>query len=217
MSTAQYYQKTLKILLDDYRSGLVTIPGLIVEYIRIKFAPGSRVNLSPNKVCAELGIKLGSFYRASAQIIKKKLITRAIHIVREDKILNEEYVGHEKSSDDTENVNTSIGYAEETSAPLSVIHENENPIHEDENPIHKSVKEIHKEQKNIHIDEKELYISPLGGSAITESTLSFRWRRCFKALHASCRKEDIVKHSSWRRPIGMEKKLSISLSRSKKG
>ncbi len=90
MSTAQYYQKTLKILLDDYRSGLVTITGLIVEYIRIKFAPGWRVSLSPKKVCEELGIKLGSFYRAIALIVKKKLITRAIHLLREDKILNEE-------------------------------------------------------------------------------------------------------------------------------
>ena len=132
--TAQYYQKTLKILLDDYRSGLVTIPGLIVEYIRIKFAPGWRVSLSPKKVCSELGIKLGSFYRAIAQIINKKLITRAIHLLREDKILNEEYVGYEKSNDDKENV----------------IHQNENPIHEDENPIHKSVKEIHQEEKEIH-------------------------------------------------------------------
>ncbi len=132
--TAQYYQKTLKILLDDYRSGLVTIPGLIVEYIRIKFAPGWRVSLSPKKVCSELGIKLGSFYRAIALIVKKKLITRAIHLLREDKILNEEYVGYEKSNDDKENV----------------IHQNENPIHEDENPIHKSEKEIHKDEKEIH-------------------------------------------------------------------
>ncbi len=98
--TAQYYQKTLKILLDDYRSGLVTIPGLIVEYIRIKFAPGWRVSLSPKKVCSELGIKLGSFYRAIAQIINKKLITRAIHLLREDKILNEEYVTQEALKDD---------------------------------------------------------------------------------------------------------------------
>ncbi len=88
MTTAQYYPRTLKILLADYKSGLVTIPGLIVDYIRIKFAPGWKVSLSPKKVCEELGIKLGSFYRAIAQIIKKKLITRAIHIVREDKILN---------------------------------------------------------------------------------------------------------------------------------
>ena len=98
--TAQYYQKTLKILLDDYRSGLVTIPGLIVEYIRIKFAPGWRVSLSPKKVCSELGIKLGSFYRAIALIVKKKLITRAIHLLREDKSLNQDYVEHEKLNDD---------------------------------------------------------------------------------------------------------------------
>ena len=103
MSKAQYYPRTLKILLADYKSGLITISGLIVDYIRIKFAPGWRVNLSPKKVCEELGIKLGSFYRAIALIVKKKLITRAIHLLREDKVLNEEYVGDEKSSDDNKN------------------------------------------------------------------------------------------------------------------
>ncbi len=139
--TAQYYQKTLKILLDDYRSGLVTIPGLIVEYIRIKFAPGWRVSLSPKKVCSELGIKLGSFYRAIAHIVKKKLITRAIHLLREDKILNEEYVGYEKSNDDKGNL----------------IHKNENPIHQNENLIHKSVKEIHEDENPIHKSEKEIH------------------------------------------------------------
>ena len=143
MNTTQYYPRTLKILLADYAAGIMTIPGLIVDYIRIKFAPGWRVSLSPKKVCEELGIKLGSFYRAIALIVKKKLITRAIHLLREEKVLNEEYVGDEKSPDDKENP----------------IHRSVKEIHKDEKNIHESVKEIHKDEKNIHIDENKIHRS----------------------------------------------------------
>jgi len=75
MNNTQYYQKTLKILLDDYACGLVTATGLIVEYIRIKFAPGEEIILEPKQVIAELGISKSQFYRAITKIKKSQKLT----------------------------------------------------------------------------------------------------------------------------------------------
>ena len=75
MNTTQYYEKTLKILLDDYACGLVTATGLIVEYIRIKFAPGEEIILEPKQVIAELGISKSQFYRGITKIKKFQKLT----------------------------------------------------------------------------------------------------------------------------------------------
>ena len=59
----QFYQLTLKDALTQYQAGFLSSAGLLFNYLKIKFAPGWKMQIDQQKVCQELGLSRDQFYR----------------------------------------------------------------------------------------------------------------------------------------------------------
>ncbi len=59
----QFYQLTLKDALTQYQAGFLSSAGLLFNYLKIKFAPGWKMQINQQKVCQELGLSRDQFYR----------------------------------------------------------------------------------------------------------------------------------------------------------
>jgi hypothetical protein len=59
----QFYQLTLKDALNQYQAGFLSSAGLLFNYLKIKFAPGWKMQINQQKVCTELGLSRDQFYR----------------------------------------------------------------------------------------------------------------------------------------------------------
>jgi hypothetical protein len=59
----QFYQLTLKDALTQYQAGFLSSAGLLFNYLKIKFAPGWKMQIEQQKVCQELGLSRDQFYR----------------------------------------------------------------------------------------------------------------------------------------------------------
>ncbi len=66
----QFYQLTLKDALTQYQAGFLSSAGLLFNYLKIKFAPGWKMQINQQKVCQELGLSRDQFYRG-LKLIKK--------------------------------------------------------------------------------------------------------------------------------------------------
>jgi hypothetical protein len=59
----QFYQLTLKDALNQHQAGFLSSAGLLFNYLKIKFAPGWKMQINQQKVCQELGLSRDQFYR----------------------------------------------------------------------------------------------------------------------------------------------------------
>ena len=59
----QFYQLTLKDALNQHQAGFISSAGLLFNYLKIKFAPGWKMQINQQKVCQELGLSRDQFYR----------------------------------------------------------------------------------------------------------------------------------------------------------
>ncbi|MDJ0636765.1 MAG: hypothetical protein QNJ34_26535 [Xenococcaceae cyanobacterium MO_188.B29] len=59
----QFYQLTLKDALTQYEAGFLSSAGLLFNYLKIKFAPGWKMQINQQKICQELGLSRDQFYR----------------------------------------------------------------------------------------------------------------------------------------------------------
>jgi hypothetical protein len=59
----QFYQLTLKDALTQHQAGFLSSAGLLFNYLKIKFAPGWKMQINQQKVCTELGLSRDQFYR----------------------------------------------------------------------------------------------------------------------------------------------------------
>ena len=74
MTQPQHYRLTLEDAIASYKLGLITAPGLLYYYLKIKLAPDWRITLHQRKVSEELGISKATFYRALAKLQEDNLI-----------------------------------------------------------------------------------------------------------------------------------------------
>ena len=66
----QFYKLTLDRAIADYRDGLITATGLLRYYLKIRYAPGWKINLNPTEICSLLGFTKATFYKALAKLKK---------------------------------------------------------------------------------------------------------------------------------------------------
>ena len=59
----QFYQLTLNDALTQYQAGFLSSAGLLFNYLKIRFAPGWKMQINQQKVCQELGLSRDQFYR----------------------------------------------------------------------------------------------------------------------------------------------------------
>jgi DNA-binding MarR family transcriptional regulator len=72
--TQQHYRLTLKQAIAHYNNGLITTPGLLYFYLKIRLAPGWKCTLHQREITEKLGISRAAFYKAIAKLSELGLI-----------------------------------------------------------------------------------------------------------------------------------------------
>ena len=72
--TQQHYRLTLKQAIAHYNNGLITAPGLLYFYLKIRLAPGWKCTLHQREITEKLGISRAAFYKAIAKLSELGLI-----------------------------------------------------------------------------------------------------------------------------------------------
>ncbi len=98
----QFYQLTLKDALTQYQAGFLSSAGLLFNYLKIKFAPGWKIHINQQKICAELGLSRDQFYRG-LKLIKQNFPN--LKLYRTTTLVGEFEEPHSSSSD---NNNTAV-------------------------------------------------------------------------------------------------------------
>ncbi len=72
--TQQFYKLTLSEAITQYKLGLLTAPGLLYYYLKIRLAPGWKMTLHQREISSKLGISKAAYYKAYAKLQQLGLI-----------------------------------------------------------------------------------------------------------------------------------------------
>ncbi len=72
--TQQFYKLTLDEAITQYKLGLLTAPGLLYCYLKIRLAPGWKMTLHQREISSKLGISKAAYYKAYANLHQLGLI-----------------------------------------------------------------------------------------------------------------------------------------------
>ena len=72
--TQQFYKLTLAEAITQYKLGLLTAPGLLYCYLKIRLAPGWKMTLHQREISSKLGISKAAYYKAYAKLQQLGLI-----------------------------------------------------------------------------------------------------------------------------------------------
>ena len=70
----QHYRLTWEEVITHYQEGLITAPGLLYYYLKIRLAPGWKMTLHQREITEKLGISRAAFYKAISKLNQQGLI-----------------------------------------------------------------------------------------------------------------------------------------------